>query len=163
AAVTAAHAQTFTVLYNFGGVSGDPKLPTYGPIAQGRDGNLYATTGDGGTGSRTVFKMTPAGTLTVLSNVGGEDGDRAAPGLTLGSDGNSYGATGSGGSQGAGTVFQITPRGKLTVLYSFSSDTGNGYPDAGSTQGADGNLYGTTMIGDGTFQSPISTPALHPL
>src|SRR5262249_19028510 len=116
-----------------------------------------------GTGSRTVFKMTPAGTLTVLSNVGGEDGDRAAPGLTLGSDGNFYGATGSGGSQGAGTVFQITPRGKLTVLYSFSSDTGNGYPDAGPTQGADGNLYGTTMIGDGTFQSPISTPALHPL
>ena len=45
-----AQAQTFSVLYNFGGKSGDPTSPQYpGLVAQGRDGNLYSTGTDGGT------------------------------------------------------------------------------------------------------------------
>jgi hypothetical protein len=47
-AVPLAPAQTFTVLYNFGPVPGNLGVPGYGPIAQGRDGNLYVMTTFGG-------------------------------------------------------------------------------------------------------------------
>jgi hypothetical protein len=41
---SAAHAQTFSVLYNFGSNSGDPRDPQFeGIVAQGRDGNLYSS------------------------------------------------------------------------------------------------------------------------
>jgi uncharacterized repeat protein (TIGR03803 family) len=53
----------FTPLYNFGTHAGDPAHPNYpGFVAQGRDGNLYSTSSDGGTDNAgTVFKITPAG------------------------------------------------------------------------------------------------------
>jgi hypothetical protein len=44
ATVAASHAQTFSVLYDFGATN-SPMNPSYeGIIAQGRDGNLYSTT-----------------------------------------------------------------------------------------------------------------------
>src|ERR1700689_3662228 len=47
--VSSAGAQV-TLLYNFGTHSGDPAHPNYpGFIVQGRDGNLYSTSNDGGT------------------------------------------------------------------------------------------------------------------
>jgi hypothetical protein len=49
ASVTALHAQTYTVLYNFGNATCDPIQPQLsGIIAQGRDGDLYSTTAGGG-------------------------------------------------------------------------------------------------------------------
>ena len=51
------------------------------------------------------------------------------------------------GSRDGGTVFQLPPAGVVTVLYSL----GNGYdgaePDAGVTQGSNGNFHGTTRLG----------------
>jgi hypothetical protein len=60
--VSSAGAQV-TLLYNFGTHSGDPAHPNNpGAIVQGRDGNLYSTSNDGGTDNAgTVFKVTPAG------------------------------------------------------------------------------------------------------
>ena len=143
--VTVAHAQTVTVLHNFGDVAGASYGPQFGPIAQGRDGNLYAATSYGGsTNCGTLFKITPTGTLTVLSNLGGNAGCNPVGGLTLGRGGNFYGTTAFGGSGGAGTMFQITPNGKLAVLHSFANDTNGSEPLAVPIQGADGNLYGTT-------------------
>jgi uncharacterized repeat protein (TIGR03803 family) len=89
-----------------------------------------------------VFKITPAGTLTVLSNLGGDAGSSSYGGLTLGQNGNFYGTTSHGGSGGGGTVFQITANGKMNVLYSFSGCDGCS-PSTPPIQGADGNLYGT--------------------
>jgi uncharacterized repeat protein (TIGR03803 family) len=64
----AASAQTFSVLYNFGSVSGDPYNPVNsGIVAQGRDGNLYTGIQNGGAnGFGAVVKVTPAGALKVL-------------------------------------------------------------------------------------------------
>ena len=53
ASAAALHAQTYTVLYNFGNVKCDPLNPaSSGIIAQGRDGNLYSSTGTFGSGCK---------------------------------------------------------------------------------------------------------------
>ncbi len=153
ASATASAGQTFTTLVNFDLTNGS------GPnseLVQGRDGNLYGTTGLGGSSSNctngcgTVFKVTPSGTLTTLHSFEGTDGSFPT-GIVLGDDGNFYGTTSNGGSSsncssGCGTVFKITPAGKLTMLYSFGGTDGSG-PYSALIQGADRNFYGTTAYG----------------
>ena len=87
-----------------------------GIIAQGRDGNLYSTTSNGGTAfSGDVFKITPTGTLTGLFNFDGTIECLPLSGLTLSTDGNFYGTTEGCGLSMFGTVFKITPGGSLSV------------------------------------------------
>src|SRR5882757_9398481 len=90
AALTPGYGQTYSVLYNFGSNAKDAAGPaSSGVIAQGRDGSLYSTTPSGGTinGGGTVFKISPAGTETVLYNFDGTHGNDPYGGLTLGTDG----------------------------------------------------------------------------
>jgi uncharacterized repeat protein (TIGR03803 family) len=145
----AAHAQNFSVLYNFGGKSGDPVNPSYsGIVAQGRDGSLYTTAPMGGSMSNgAVFKITSSGTLTVLYNFDGTHGSGPQGGLTLATNGNFYGTTCSGGTSGSGTVFKISPSGSLTVLHNFTGGGDGQCPYAPPIQGTDGNFYGTTYGG----------------
>jgi uncharacterized repeat protein (TIGR03803 family) len=159
----AAHAQTYSVLYNFspGTKSGDPANPQYsGIIAQGHDGNLYSTTPAGGSHCGfcgVVFKITPSGTLTHVFDFNDTNGAGYTPfsGLTLGKDGNFYGTTDVGGTFNLGTLFKITVGGSLTKLYEFGTckypcKEGT-YPKAPPVQGRDGNFYGTTTATiDGT-------------
>jgi uncharacterized repeat protein (TIGR03803 family) len=84
----------------------------------------------------------------LYSFAGGSDGAHPYAGLIQGGDGNFYGTTYQGGTSGDGAVFKVTPSGTETILYSFvggSSDGAN--PEAGLTQGSDGNLYGNTYLG----------------
>jgi uncharacterized repeat protein (TIGR03803 family) len=138
----------FSVLYNFGSVSGDGRNPAFsGIIAQGRDGNLYTTTPSGGsTGNGAVVQITLAGTATVLYSFKGTDGSQPSGGLTLGLDGNFYGTTAAGGAHASGTIFKISQTGALTTLYSFTSSTDGSNPLAPPIQGTDGNWYGTTSL-----------------
>jgi uncharacterized repeat protein (TIGR03803 family) len=144
-ATAVAHAQTFSVKYNFGTNTGEPNNPQYeGIITQGRDGNLYSTAPGGGIGSGAMFKITPTGKLTVQHSF--DAGSTPYSGLTLGTDGNFYGTTYSGGTSRLGTIFKITPSGTLAVLYNFTGSDGS-TPFAPPIQGADGNFYGTTQGG----------------
>ena len=127
-------------------------------LIQATDGNLYGTTGTGGTrGEGTVFKITSSGDLTTLYNFCSQtncaDGINPGAGLIQANDGNFYGTTYSGGADfnppnyGSGTVFKITPSGVFTTLYNFCSQPAcsDGFnPSAGLIQAADGNFYGTT-------------------
>jgi uncharacterized repeat protein (TIGR03803 family) len=120
-------------------------------LIQGTDGNFYGTTAAGGAhGLGTVFKVTAAGTETLLySFTGGNDG--ATPqSLIEGSDGNFYGTNANGGSsacqQGCGTVFKITPAGVLTSLYVFTGAADGANP-VSVIQGSDGNFYGAALYG----------------
>jgi uncharacterized repeat protein (TIGR03803 family) len=142
---TAAESQTFSVLYNFGTNSGDPLNPGVpGLVAQGRDGNLYSTTSNGGTqGAGTVFKITPTGKLTVLYNFDGTHGRAPLGGLALGTDGTFYGTTWYGGTYDNGTIFRISAGRKLTVLYSFTGGNDGFQPYAPP----DSSFYGTTELG----------------
>lgn len=142
-------AQSFSTLYNFGTQPNDPQFPIYsGIIAQGRDGNLYSTSPQGGTnGLGTVFKITPAGNLSLLHSFTSAEGSPNS-GLTLGTDGNFYGTTLNGGTATLGTIFRITPSGVYTVMHNFASGEG-AFPYDPPIQGPDLAFYGTTSGGGG--------------
>lgn len=138
-----------TALYSFSGNTGEGYPNS--ELTLGADGNLYGMT-NGATSSTkssgtTIFKITPAGTLTTLYSFSGSTGG-AYPGaaLTLGPDGNFYGATEAGGTYNYGTIFKITPDGSLTTLHNFTGTDGEG-SKATLTLGPDGNFYGTTSLG----------------
>lgn len=127
-------------------------------------GNLYGTTGEGGTGScsdgyesgcGTVFELVPSAngkwTEKVLYSFKGTDGYGPQGNLISDAAGNLYGTTYSGGN-GAGVVFELThhsgERWKEKVLHVFSGHEPDGAePVAGLTFGPDGSLYGTTVYG----------------
>jgi len=153
---------TLTTLYTFCSQSNcTDGLNPYGAPVQGRDGNLYGTTYNGGANGPfsggTVYKLTPGGALTTLYSFclqsGCPDGYLPYAGLVQGGDGNFYGTTWFGGANvdaSAGTVFKITPSGALTTLYSFCSQSNcadGQWTVAPLVEGADGNFYGTTYDG----------------
>src|SRR6516225_5943226 len=112
--LTSSPAQILTTLHSFNGTDGnDPNV-----LLQATDGNFYGTTAAGGTGQcgyqngcGTVFKMTPAGTLTTIYNFCSQancvDGTSPEGGLIQATDGNFYGTTVWGGANDDGTVFKI--------------------------------------------------------
>src|SRR5579859_5535751 len=159
AADTAAHAQTFSALYSFNNTPGsaDPLGFTYpGTMAQGRDGNMYSTSENGGgpLNAGSFFNMSPTGALSVLYAFDpNNDAGCSSPwsGLTLGSDGNFYGALGSCTfGNGSGEVFSITPSGVINLLYNFTGGSDGSEPFTAPVEGLDGNFYGTTLAGGGT-------------
>ena len=97
---------TETVLYSFSGGS-DGSEPN-GSLVRDTAGNLYGTTGNGGTyGLGVVFKLTASGKEKVLHSFkGGTDGANPESGLIRDAAGNLYGTTDAGGAQNFGVVFQ---------------------------------------------------------
>ncbi len=102
-------AGNFTTLYNFCSQADctDGSQPV-AALVQGIDGNLYGTTHSGGAyGWGSVFKITPAGTLTTLHSFDVTDGAFTWSGLLQGTNGIFYGTTYGGGSADGGTVFSL--------------------------------------------------------
>ena len=157
-----------TVLYAFDG-GGDGSGPSH--LLRDKAGNLYGTTGPcygyGGCSYGTVFKVNPAGQMTVLySFTLGLDGGYPEAGLIQDAEGNLYGTTMGGGNpnyctgqrsfahrpgewptNGCGTVFELSPSGQEAVLYSFIGNSDGAAPVASLVRDTHGNLYGTTMGG----------------
>jgi uncharacterized repeat protein (TIGR03803 family) len=164
-----------TNFYAFSGPQLDDGFKPAAGLVQGRDGNFYGTTYEGGssgncgdTGCGTIFRITPNGIdESILHSFRGHDSvgyvnaDGAGPnGLVQGSDGYLYGTTVSGGTNGLtgsglGTVFRITASNSAAsavynILHSFTGTPDGSGPTAGLVQGSDSNFYGTTTIGGTT-------------
>ena len=114
-------AGKFKIIYSFCAKKGctDGANPE-ASLIQASDGNLYGTTYAGGTntdscsgGCGTIFKITPAGTLTTVYNFcsqsGCDDGYYPESGLVQATNGTFYGTTFYGGKSGsAGTVYSLS-------------------------------------------------------
>ena len=133
---------TFTVLRSAG--SGGADVSGYGQMVRAPDGSFYGAAG-GVNGAGIVYRLAPDGTFTTLHTFTGAEGTDPGVGLTIGADGNLYGATSNGGAFKDGTVFRLTPGGVLTTLHDFNGADGA----RPTTLIADGNgeFYGTTAVG----------------
>jgi uncharacterized repeat protein (TIGR03803 family) len=162
-------AGVLTVLHEFGASISDGVQPI-APLMLANDGNFYGTTTFGGAyDAGTIFKMTPAGELTILYSfkrtVGGTpppEGTAPQGSLIQASDGALYGTAVAGGlldclPGGCGTVFRITLDGTYSVLYSFRGpNSGDAWgPAPFLIQGRNGNLYGTSYSG-GAFGNDLA-------
>jgi uncharacterized repeat protein (TIGR03803 family) len=163
ALVTSAFASlNETVIYNFAG--GAAGANPYSGLIADASGNLYGTTGVGGSsthcnlgsGCGTVFMLAPPSyTETVLYSFQGasvNDGSGPQASLIFDKTGALYGTTGGGGQYGQGTAFKLTPPAQQggawteTVLYSFAGGTDGSSPAAALI--FDGtSLCGTTSAG----------------
>ena len=173
-----------TILHSFddGSVTNDGIRPDAG-LVQGTDGNLYGTTSTGGSaGNGTAFKMTPAGSVTILHSFDdgsiAHDGFDPEAGLIQGTDGNFYGTTTQGGSGNDGTVFRLSGAPQLTAsvalassqnpaalgqLITFAVTVTAAAPASGTPTGTITFLDGTAALGARTLangQAAFSTPIL---
>lgn len=130
----------------------------YGGVTLGTDGSFYSTDYDGGINGDCayfscgqVFKLTPAGVLTVLHNftadyTGSGDGGFPVSAPVEGTNGIFYGTTPSTSFDATSTAYSVTSSGGFTTLHAFSGPDGqNAYGSL--VQGTDGNFYGDTVAG----------------
>ena len=154
---------TLSVLYTFTG-GPDGAIPGAGdgsaPLALDKEGDLYGTTGYGGSVTSpwckvnpncgVVFKVNRAGKESVLhAFTGPPDGNEPFDGVIRDEEGNLYGTTFIGGdaAQAAGTVFKLDGAGKETVLHNFANSPDGAGAWGGVIRDGEGNLYGTTWAG----------------
>lgn len=147
-----------SVVYTFKGGK-DGGIPQGGLLLY--NGDFYGTTSNGGSsacyfsyGCGTVFRLTPAGALTILHRFKGSSKDGALPstGLVM-RNGKLYGTTFTGGSTNCGltyylpcgTVFEVSLSGKERIVHNFTSDPDGQFPNGLIAVG--GDLYGTTGSG----------------
>jgi uncharacterized repeat protein (TIGR03803 family) len=136
-------AQVVTVLVNFGKTAPNPYFVT---LVQGRDGRLYGSTlTDDVNSAGTVFAFDPnTGLRFIIHRFDNTTGSSPQGGVTLGTDGNFYGAAQFGGTANFGVLFKLTPNGTYTVLHNFAGGTDGLYPNSPPVQATNGNFYGTT-------------------
>jgi len=150
-----------SVLHNFTG-GADGGTPEAGLVFDAT-GNLYGTTGSGGSSNfGVVFKLSPNSTGTwtesILYSFTRGNGSGGIATLVFDRAGNLYGTTSTGGPHGKGSVYKLAPMAngtwKRTVLYGFCAlkyCTDGRNPETGVTLDAAGNIYGVTAEGGRHF------------
>jgi uncharacterized repeat protein (TIGR03803 family) len=150
-----------TVLHAF--ASNNEGIAPQAGVTFDASGNLFGTTyGGGAFGYGVVFELIPATednwTEKVVHAFKFKTGANPSAGIIFDSSGNLYGAALYGGitnkvcPQGCGVVFEITTvsgKWKEDVIRFFSGIASGYGPAYGLTMDANGNLFGTTVWGDG--------------
>jgi uncharacterized repeat protein (TIGR03803 family) len=112
------------------------------------DGNFYGTAYQGGpNGYGTVFRMTPAGVVTVVHGFTGATAGGAFPLSTVSQDaaGNLYGTTERGGASNLGTAWRVNTSGQFSLLHGFTSTIVDGSSPYATLLPLNGYLYGATF------------------
>ena len=128
-----------TVLHSF------PDATSQNPISAltlASDGNFYGAFQGLNSCKGGIYRMTPAGQVTVLRVLGQPGYCEIPRELIQADDGHLYGVT----NAGRDTVFQLSLQGDLRYVHVFTGADGIG-PSAGLVQALDGHLYGTTHNG----------------
>jgi uncharacterized repeat protein (TIGR03803 family) len=148
---------TFSQLYSFPrlGAFNDSGLATNDTGANPRaalllaaDGNFYGTAFQGGAnGYGTVFKMTPAGAVTVVHAFTGPilGGAKPLAGVMQDAAGNLYGTTSEGGYFGQGVVWRIAPSGIYSLLHGFTGSLTDGASPQATLAMLGDQLYGVSF------------------
>src|SRR6266540_2422309 len=129
------------------GEGSEPK----GGVIQASDGFFYGTTEQGSYFGE-IFRMDAFGNFTVLHRFDSYASDGGSPvsGLIEGWDGFLYGTAPIGGqpvtSNRHGVVYRMDKAGTVEVVHTFTGPDGYA-PYAALVQGADGGLYGSTIVG----------------
>ena len=152
---------TETVLHNFG--NGTPQSDGLEPAAGvivGKDGMLYGTTtGGGADGFGTVYKMTPAGVVTILHSFAGTtDGAIPETPLTFGKDGRLYGTTSADSeyeNSGDGTVFSMNTDGSNYIVQCRFATMANVRGTLTLAPGSSTALYGTASTYGGAGEGAL--------
>jgi len=146
------------VLHHFA-YNGTDGIYPYAGLVLDAEGNIYGTTGNGGTfDAGTVFELSPAGDGTWAETIlhsfveNGREGVSPWSSLIADSSGNFYSTTAGGGVYGFGTVFEISKTAagswSLTTLYNFNYNGQDAVqPYTGLAFDQQGNLYGATTGG----------------
>jgi uncharacterized repeat protein (TIGR03803 family) len=138
-AAGAAPPTVYTEMLSFDGSNGSNPNSR---LTLAPDGNFYGTMPDVFNRGE-VFRMTPAGVVTVLHVfTGSPDGQEPDAPVTLGPDGSIWGTTRWGGTSDRGTVWELTKDGAFKIVHSF--DEFSASPVSPLLLARDGNFYGTT-------------------
>jgi hypothetical protein len=141
------------VIYNFTGGS-DGCWPEFGSVTIPKSGEIYGTTGAGGSYNQgVVYQLKHSNgnwsETTLYDFTGGNDGGQVFAGVTLDPAGNIFGAAAYYGTGSYGAVIKLAKQKsgyKETTLQDFTGSDG-GYPYGNIMVDAKGNLYGTTFRG----------------
>ncbi len=141
-----------TPLHTFQGPDGNGPI---GNFAMDQSGDLYGSTGGGGSENEgVVFEVTPSNgswSESVLHNFpeGMNDGHGPYGGVTLDAAGNVCGTTYWGGANNNGVVYQLLAGSGWSenLLYTLTGGSDGGGSNSGLSFDSAGNLYGSTSSG----------------
>jgi len=119
---------------------------TASSLIQASDGNFYGA-GSLSLDQGTIFRVTPSGQFTLLQQF--QYGLEVSSNLVQASDGYIYGAT-TGSGAGTG-IFRMSLAGDIEFIHPMTQ--GEGYDPVQVLQASDGNLWGLSDFGNGSFFS----------
>lgn len=130
---------TIQIVHNFCSLPNCADGSNPGPLILASDGNFYGGVSGNSSTAGTVFRLTPAGTFTVLHTFDPTAEGATLLGLVEASDGNLYGTT-VGAQTLLTCIFRLTMSGQFTLLHPFHYGQ---FTVSAPFQASNGKLYGT--------------------
>ena len=148
----AAGSHTVTTMVSFTNTNGSGPASS---LYMDSLGNLFGTTGNGGTNNVGVVFELPFGATqtTTLVTFNGTNGAGGTSGLTADADGNLYGVTVAGGPQNNGVVYKLAAGTHTFSILATFGGTGVFAPEGDLAIDASGNLFGISRHGPTGAQS----------